>query len=135
LFPKTSARGVFSARGAIPFALGALLLLEGCATGRGDNPFQGPLGTETVILQVINQNRYDAEIYLRPAGGRRDLLATIDSGGIQVYDFEWPSGVPLALELELAVGGRHRLPPFSFSGVDRLVLTIATDLTRSTLRR
>lgn len=122
------------ARAALPVAIGALLFLEACASGRGDNPFQGPMNTDTVILQVVNQNRYDAEIYLRPRG-RRELLATINSGGLQVYDFQWPSGVPLTLELELTVGGRHRLPPFSFSGADRLVLTIARDLNRSTLRR
>jgi hypothetical protein len=92
------------------------------------------MGTETVILQVTNQNGYDAEIYLRP-GNNRKLLATIRSGGFQVYEFQWPPGVPLSLELELSVGGRHRLPPFTFSGVDRLVLTVAADLTRSTLRR
>jgi len=118
----------------ITFALGAVLALEGCASGRTENPFQGSLSTETVVLQVTNQNRYDAEIYLRP-GSRRELLATITSGGFQVYEFQWPPGVPLSMELELAVGGRHRLPPFSFSGVDRLVLTVAPDLTRSTLRR
>ena len=122
------------ARAAFPVAIGALLFLEACASGTGENPFQGPIETDTVILQVVNQNRYDAEIYLRPRG-RRELLATIHSGGLQVYDFQWPSGLPLSLELELTVGGRHRLPPFSFSGVDRLVLTIAPDLNRSTLRR
>ena len=118
----------------LPVIVGVLLLLEGCAGGRTENPFDGPIGTEPVILQVTNRNRYDAEIYLR-RGNERDLLATIVSGGIQVYEFEWPRGVPLSMELELTVGGRHRLPPLSFSGVDRLVLTIATDLTRSTLRR
>jgi hypothetical protein len=122
------------ARTAVPFAIGVLLFLEACAGGTGKNPFQGPMETDTVILQVVNRNRYDAEIYLRPRG-RRELLATIHSGGLQVYDFQWPSGLPLSLELELTVGGRHRLPPFSFSGVDRLVLTIAPDLNRSTLRR
>jgi hypothetical protein len=119
---------------ALPVAIGALLFLEACASGTGDNPFQGSMDTDTVILQVVNQNRYDAEIYLRPRG-RRELLATINSGSLQVYDFQWPSGLPLSLELELSVGGRHRFPPFSFAGVDRLVLTIAQDLNRSTLRR
>ena len=132
LFPTRS--GTCAAALVTTFALGALLSLDGCASGRTENPFQGPLTTETVVLQVTNRNRYDAEIYIIP-GGRRELLATIASGGFQVYEFQWPPGVPLAMELQLAVGGRHRLPPFSFSGVDRLVLTVASDLTRSTLRR
>ena len=108
----------------ITVALGAILVLEGCAGSRVESPFQGPVTTETVTLQVSNQNRYDAEIYIIP-GSRRELLATIASGGFQVYEFQWPPGVPLSMELELTVGGRHRLPPFSFSGVDRLVLTVA----------
>lgn len=118
----------------ITFALGTLMVVEGCASGRSGNPFQGSLNTETVTVQVTNRNRYDAEIYLMP-GGRRELLATVASGGFQVYEFQWPSGVPLSMEIGLSVGGRHRLPPFSFSGVDRLVLTVAADLTKSTLRR
>ena len=118
----------------ITFALGTLMVVEGCASGRSENPFQGSLNTETVTLQATNRNRYDAEIYIMP-GGRRELLATIASGGFQVYEFQWPSGVPLSMELALEVGGRHRLPPFTFGGVDRLVLTVATDITRSTLGR
>ena len=119
----------------LPAACGVFLLVEACAGSRGaENPFREGIGTETVILQVVNQNGYDAEIYLRP-GTRRELLATIASGGFQIYEFQWPPGVPLSLELELSVGGRHRLPPLTFSGADRLQLTIAADLTRSTLRR
>ena len=118
----------------VTLALGALLLVEGCASGGTENPFDGPLSTETVILQVTNRNRYDVEIYISP-GGRRELLATIASGGFQVYEFQWPPGVPLSMELALEAGGRHRLPPFTFGGVDRLVLTVATDITRSTLSR
>jgi len=118
----------------VTLALGGLLLVEGCVSGGTENPFDGPLSTETVILQVTNRNRYDVEIYISP-GGRRELLATIASGGFQVYEFQWPPGVPLSMELALKVGGRHRLPPFTFGGVDRLVLTVATDITRSTLSR
>mgnify|MGYP001821229985 CR=1 FL=1 len=113
---------------------GGLLFLAGCAGRQSGNPFQGTLNTEPVILQATNQARYDVEIYIRP-GGRRELLATLRSGGFQVYEFRWPSGVPLSMELEFVSGGRHRLPPFPFSGVERLVLTVATDITRSTLRR
>jgi hypothetical protein len=119
----------------IAFGLGALMVVEGCASGGGtENPFDGPLNTETVILEVRSQNRYDTEIYIVP-GGRREHVATIPSGGFQVYEFQWPPGVPLIMELQLSVAGRHRLPPFSFSGVDRLVLIVAPDLTKSTLRR
>lgn len=119
-------------------ALGALaivLSLTGCRSGRmADNPFQRAETAETVILRVENRNMYDARIYVRPRG-RRTHLATINGQDMRYYEFPWPAGMPLDLEVDLTVGGRFRPPPLIMTPGIRVNLIIASPVRRSILRQ
>lgn len=119
-------------------ALGVLSIVAsftGCGGGRmADNPFQRAEAEETVILRVENRNTYDARIYVRPRG-RRTHLATINGHDMQFYEFSWPSGMPLDLEVDLTVGGRFRPPPLIMTPGIRVNLFIAPEVRRSVLRQ
>jgi len=119
-------------------ALGVLsivLSLTGCGGRRmADNPFQRSETEETVILRVENRNMHDARIYVRPRG-RRTHLATIEARDMRYYEFPWPGGMPLDLEVELTVGGRFRPPPLMMTPGIRVNLIIAPSVRRSILRQ
>lgn len=114
-------------------ALSLALSTFGCAVGRRSNPFDESVRQETVILRAENRNIHDATLYLG-RGTRRTELGPVSARGFEFFEFSWPVGVPLDLEIELAVGERFRLPPFPLRG-GRLELTINATLRRSTLRR
>lgn len=120
-----------------PFLAGLFLVLAvgGCAGGRAieDNPFDRTVGQVQFTLRVENQNIHDATIFLR-TGGRRQELGVVRSRGVEFFDFPWPQGTPLDVEIELAVGERHRLPPYPFSGGGRLELTVSSNLRQSSIR-
>jgi hypothetical protein len=114
-------------------ALSLALSSVGCLSGRSSNPFDESTRRETVILRAENRNLHDAILYLG-RGTRRTELGTVSARGFQYFEFSWPFGVPLDLEIELAVGDRYRLPAFPLRG-GRLELTINATLRRSTLRQ
>lgn len=114
-------------------ALSVALSGVGCLGGRSSNPFDESTRRETVILRAENRNLHDAILYLG-RGTRRTELGTVSARGFQYFEFSWPVGVPLDLEIELTVGDRFRLPAFPLRG-GRLELTINATLRRSTLRR
>ena len=99
-----------------------------------DNPFQRSETEERVILRAENHNLSDARIFVRPRG-RRTLLAEIRSRDQNFFEFPWPRGAPLDLEVELLTGGRYRPPPLPFNPGIRVELIIAPDVRRSTLRQ
>ena len=108
-----------------------ILATEGCA-GSAGSPFDQSSRQETQILRVENQNLYDAVVFIRPAG-RRQELGRVDARNVQFFEFPWPIGAPLDLEIELTVGERHRLLPQPLRG-GRVELIIASDLRRSVIR-
>jgi hypothetical protein len=108
-----------------------ILATEACAGG-GSNPFDESSRQEILTLRVENQNLYDAVVFLRP-GGKRQELGRVDARNVQFFDFPWPIGAPLDLEIELTVGERHRLLPKPLRG-GRVDLIIASDLRRSVIR-
>jgi len=107
-----------------------LLSLAGCLPGRALSPFDSSQQLDPLILRVENQNLHDATLYLRTQKGREEL-GSIQSRAIQFFDFGWPAGLPLSIEIELAVGERFRPPPYPYGGVGQLRLTITTELRRS----
>ncbi|MFC1661443.1 hypothetical protein ACFL3S_08350 [Gemmatimonadota bacterium] len=104
----------------------------GCAVGGSSNPFDESSRQETVVIRAENHNLHDATVYLR-RGGRRQELGSVGARGFQFFEFPWPIGAPLDVEIELSVGERYRLPPFPLRG-GRLELTISSTLRRSTIR-
>jgi hypothetical protein len=120
-----------------PALTGLFLILAGagCGGGRtiGDNPFDRSVNQEQVTLRVENQNLHDATIYLR-TGGRRQELGTVSSRGVEFFDFPWPFGRPLDLEIELSVGERYRMSPYPLTSGHRLELLISSDLRQSSFR-
>ncbi len=84
-------------------------------------------------LRVENQNVHDARIYLRP-GGRRQHLGTVSARAVEFFEFQWDTGIPLDVEIELSVGERHRLPPVPVTRGGRAELTVARELRNSFIR-
>jgi len=116
----------------------SLVFLAGCGgVGRSlssDSPFDRGGNRTGVILRVDNQNIHEAAIYAR-VGGRLSLLGKVDARSIRFLDFEWPIRNPLTLELELAVGERYVLQPYTLPGGGRVELTVAEELRRSRIQR
>ena len=104
----------------------------GCVTGTASNPFDESTSQDVLVLRAENYNLHDATIYLR-RGGRREALGEVGSRQYQFFQFGWPIGTPLDVEIELSVGDRYRLPAFVVRG-GRLELTISSTLRRSRLR-
>ncbi|MFH1764080.1 MAG: hypothetical protein ABIF09_07815 [Gemmatimonadota bacterium] len=113
-----------------PTVLGLLLVLEGCATGGSSNPFDEATNMDVFTLRVESRNTFDVSVYVNPAG-KRQLVGTVSSNGLEFFEFEYPAGRPLNVELETRVGDRYRLPPLVFTGGGRLDLLVSSELRRS----
>jgi len=108
----------------------AVLLLAGCAAGGRGNPFVEATNTEHYSLRVESGNSFDVDIYVNPSG-RRQLIGTIPGHGLEYFEFEYPAGRPLNVELEGRMGDRYRIPPILFPGGGRVELLVYEDLRRS----
>ena len=110
------------------------LVLEGCATAGSDNPFVEGSNMDVFLLRVESRNTYEVSVYVNP-GGKRQLVGTVPANGLEFFEFEYPAGRPLNVELETRVGDRYRIPSPPFTGGGRLDLFINSDLRRSGFRR
>ncbi|MCJ7627295.1 MAG: hypothetical protein MUO50_02795 [Longimicrobiales bacterium] len=81
-------------------------------------------------LRVESRNTFDVSVYVSSAG-KRQLVGTVSSNGLEFFEFEYPAGRPLNVELESRLGDRYRLPPLVFTGGGRLDLLISNELRRS----
>lgn len=113
-----------------PAALGILIVLEGCASGGGGNPFVEATNTDVFILRVESRNSFDVSVYVNPAG-RRQLIGTVRGNGLEFFEFEYPMGRPLNVELETRLGDRYRLPAVILTGGGRLDLLVNSELRNS----
>ena len=111
---------------AIPLVLGA------CATA-ASNPFEEATSLDLYVLRVESQNIYDVSIYLNPSR-RRELLGTVQRNGLEYFEFEYPAGRLLHIELENTVGDRYRIPPPPLTVGGRLELYVSSTLRRSAYR-
>lgn len=111
-------------------ALVLLLVLQGCATGGSSNPFIDATNMDSFLLRVESRNSFDVSVYVNPAG-RRELVGTVQANGLEFFEFQYPAGRPLNVELETRLGDRFRLPTLAFTGGGRLDLLIASELRRS----
>jgi len=117
-----------------PALLLFFLVLEGCATAGSDNPFLESRSMGVFSLRVESRNMYDVSVYVIPAG-RRQLVGTIRANGMEFFEFEYPLGMPLSVELETEIGDRYRIPTAPFFGGGRVDLFVSNDLRRSGFRR
>ena len=112
-----------------PGSLALLLVAGGCATG-GGNPFVEASNTEGYLLRVESQNTFEVSVYMNPSG-RRELIGTVPANGLEFFEFEYPAGRPLNLELETRLGDRYRLPALPTPGGGRIDLVVGSELRRS----
>jgi hypothetical protein len=89
---------------------------------------------EVFLLRVESRNMYDVSVYVIPAG-RRQLVGTVRANGVEFFEFEYPLGVPLSVELETKIGDRYRIPTAPIFGGGRVDLFISNTLRRSGFRR
>lgn len=107
-----------------------LLSLGGCASFGQSNPFTEASNKDGYLLRVESRNTYDVKVYVVPAG-RRELLGTVPANGLEFFQFEYPRGRPLNIELETRIGDRYRLPAAPFMGGGRVDLMAAGTLRNS----
>jgi hypothetical protein len=112
------------------FFLLFFLVLEGCASGQGSDPFSEAINRERFILRVESRNRYDVSVYVNPSG-RRELLGTVSANGLEFFEFDYPSGRALFVELQTRLGDRYRVPSMPVLGGGRVDLMVYDDLRRS----
>jgi hypothetical protein len=108
----------------------SVLLLTGCALGGSSNPFVETSNTEAYLLRVESRNSFEVSVYIIPAG-RRQLVGTVPGNGLEYFEFEYPAGRPLSVELEGRMGDRYRIPSILFPGGGRVDLLVYDDLRRS----
>jgi len=119
----------------VPWALGIALLLfvpmmEGCVSAASDNPFAEATNTDRFILRVESRNTYEVSVFVNPAG-RRNLLGTVPGNGLEFFEFDYPAGRPLNVELETRIGDRYRLPAAPIFGGGRVDLVVMNTLRNS----
>jgi hypothetical protein len=82
------------------------------------------------LLRVESRNTFEVSVYTS-TGGKRQLIGTVPGNGLEFFDFRYPAGRPLNIELETRMGDRYRIPSFSFPGGGRIDLVVMNDLRRS----
>jgi hypothetical protein len=118
------------------FRSGLLLIIlgaSGCAT-TSDNPFTEATNLDAFLLRVESRHADEVSVYIAP-GGRRELVGTVPSYGVEFLEFQYPAGRALAIELESRLGDRFRVPPVSFPGGGRVDFVIPRELRGSTFVR
>ena len=106
------------------------LVLGGCAVGGSGNPFTESTNTDRFVLRVESRNTYEVSVYVNP-GGRRQLVGTVPARGLEYFEFDYPAGRTLNVELETQVGDRYRLPAAPIFGGGRLDLMVMGTLRNS----
>jgi hypothetical protein len=123
-------RGRDLARGFRPGLFLLLLAVAGCASGGTDDPFSDTVNVDGFLLRVESSNTYEVEVYINPSG-KRSLIGTVGASGLEFFEFEYPSGRPLNIELETRLGDRYRVPGFSFPGGGRVDMVVSNTLRNS----
>jgi len=111
-----------------------ILVLEGCASAGSDNPFDEAANMEAYLLRVESRNTYEVSVFINP-GGRRQLVGTVPGNGLEFFEFVYPAGRPLNVELETRLGDRYRLPATPFMGGGRVDLMVQNTLRNSQFLR
>jgi len=115
-----------------PAILGVVLLLPlvGCVSGGSGNPFDDSANLDWYNLRVQSRNLYDVSVYA-VLKGRRHLIGVASPNRLEYFEFEYPSGLPLMVELESEIGDRYRIPSVPFIGGGRVNLLVSNELRRS----
>ena len=123
-------RGRDLVRGLRPGLFLLLLVLAGCASGGASDPFADSVNSDGFLLRVESTNTYEVEVYVNP-GGKRRLIGTVGANGLEFFEFEYPSGRPLYVELETRLGDRFRVPGIAFPGGGRVDMVVSNTLRNS----
>ncbi len=115
-------------------ALVLLLHVEACATTSAEGLPEELGPQEGVQIRVENLNDNDVEVFLHLSGDR-NRLGRVTRGGLEFFDFEWPIGRPLDVEIVLTTGERFRVPPPNSTGGGQVYLTVASELRQSVIGR
>ena len=107
-----------------------LLALEGCVSAGSGNPFTENTNMDGYLLRVESRNTYEVSVFINP-GGQRKLLGTVAANGLEFFEFEYPAGRSLNVELETRLGDRYRLPSAPFIGGGRVDLMVMNTLRNS----
>jgi hypothetical protein len=105
------------------------LVLVGCASG-GSNPFADATNVDVYLLRAESRNDFEVRVFINP-GGRRQLVGTVPGNGLEFFEFRYPAGRALNIELESRMGDRYRIPATPFPGGGRVELLVFEDLRRS----
>ena len=108
-----------------------LVSAAGCASSGSKNPFAEGSSVEWYNLRVENRNLYEVSVYVVPRGQRRVLVGAVSPGRYDFLEFQYPVGLPLAVELENEIGDRYRIPSVPFIGGGRVELVVLDNLRRS----
>ena len=115
----------------LPSVIGLVLLVQGCAAGGASNPFvQGAADGDAFLLRVESQNSFEVEVYITP-GGERQLIGTVPASGLEFFEFLYPRGRPLSIELQTRLGDRYRIQGVSFPGGGRVDLVVGSNIRQS----
>ena len=109
--------------------LAGTLLLQACATG-GSNPFVESTNQDVFLLRVESRNNFEVNVYMNPSG-KRELIGTVPANGLEFFEFGYPAGRPLSIELQTRLGDRYRIPSTPFPGGGRVDLVVLSDIRRS----
>ncbi len=115
----------------LPSVIGLFLLVQGCAAGGASNPFvQGAADGDAYLLRVESRNSFEVEVYIRPTG-ERQLIGTVSPSGLEFFEFMYPRGRPLTVELQTRLGDRYRVPGMPFPGGGRVDLVVGSNIRQS----
>jgi hypothetical protein len=100
---------------------------SGCASGAAPNPFVDEWSTDVLSLRVVSRHSYNVSVFLS-IGGRRRLLGEVRSNQWEYFEFGYPPGRALMLELESEIGETYRVPGTLIPGGRRVELLIPRNL-------
>lgn len=106
--------------------LGVLaLVLSGCATA--SNPFRPSEDTNTLQVEVRNQNFSDATVYALRAG-QSIRLGVVSSQNFEVFSVRWPSSLPIRVQARFLGGLRCSTQEILVSDGDRITVELPANL-------
>ena len=114
-----------------PSFIGLFLLVQGCAAGGTDNPFTGTAADgDAYLLRVESRNTFEVEVYINITG-ERELIGTVSPRGLEFFEFLYPRGRPLSVELQTRLGDRYRVQGVPFPGGGRVDLIVGSNVRQS----
>jgi hypothetical protein len=110
----------------------AFVLLIGVACARSGNRIAGQAARESILVNVLNENYYDARVHAVYVGGQRRSLGTIaGNGGRSEVVLEWE---PRALAFEVLLvteGATYLSQPVDVAAGDSIEVRVPANIAGS----